>query len=249
MGPAQTARHVRRTYLNSSSLAITAHMLSWANHRYTTPKQLDRAKDRVINFTTHFPLTAAWGDGSRCAADGTLRDIYEDNLLAESHIRYHGKGGIAYHHIADTYVALFSTFIPCGVWEAVEIIEALLKNQSFIKPDTIHADTQGQSTVVFGLAYLLGIKLMPRIRNWKDLKFFRPSKEETYKNIDSLFSDIIDYTYVIYQLQKEGITFTREDLSRISPYMTGHIRRFGDIIIDLEQRLENIDIIRNIQLF
>jgi TnpA family transposase len=263
-------------------------------------------------------------------------------------------------------VALFSTFIPCGVWEAVEIIEALLKNQSLIKPDTVHADTQGQSTVVFGLSYLLGIKLMPRIRNWKDLKFFRPSKEERYKNIDSLFSDaidwdlikthwqdllqvvlsirggkisssvllrkltnysrknrlyqafqelgrvirtqflleyisnpklreiitattnkveayhalsdwihfgskimvasndpdemekaikynnligncvvlqnIIDYTHVIYQLKKEA-------LSRISPYMTAHIRRFGDIIIDLDQRLENIDMIKNIQLF
>jgi TnpA family transposase len=38
-----------------------------------------------------------------------------------------------------------------------------------IQPDTLHADTQGQSTPVFGLAHLLGIKLMPRIRNWKDL--------------------------------------------------------------------------------
>jgi len=30
---------------------------------------------------------------------------------------------------------------------------------------------------VFGLAHLLGIKLMPRIRNWKDLRFFRPTKD------------------------------------------------------------------------
>jgi len=89
-------------------------------------------------------------------------------------------------------MALFSTFIPCGVWEAVEIIEALLKNKSDIKPDTIHADTQGQSTVVFALAYLFGIKLMPRIRNWKDLKFFRPTKNSKYKHIDGLFNETID---------------------------------------------------------
>jgi TnpA family transposase len=87
-------------------------------------------------------------------------------------------------------------FIPCGVWEAVEIIEALLKNQSDIRPDTIHADTQGQSTVVFALAYLFGIKLMPRIRNWKDLKFFRPTKKSKYKHIDSLFSDTIDWELI-----------------------------------------------------
>ena len=43
----------------------------------------------------------------------------------------------------DTYIALFSHFIPCGVWEAVYILDELLKNTSDIQPDTIHADTQG----------------------------------------------------------------------------------------------------------
>jgi len=52
-----------------------------------------------------------------------------------------------------------------------------LKNTSDIQPDTLHADTQGQATPVFALAYLLGIKLMPRIRNWKELVFYRPSRD------------------------------------------------------------------------
>ena len=116
-------------------------MLSWINRRHVTTKQLDKAKDKIINYSQLFLLTTAWGDGKRCAADGTLRNVYEDNLFAESHFRYQLKGGIAYNHIADTYVALFSTFIPCGVWEAVEIIEALLKNESVIKPEIVHADT------------------------------------------------------------------------------------------------------------
>ena len=116
-----------------------------------------------------------------------------ENLLSEYHIRYGGYGGIAYHHVADSYVALFSHFIPCGTWEAVYIIEGLLKNFSDIQPDTIHADTQGQSTPVFALSYLLGIKLMPRIRNWKDLNFYRPDKNTVYKHIDSLFKDTIDW--------------------------------------------------------
>jgi TnpA family transposase len=42
---------------------------------------------------------------------------------------------------------------------------------------------QGQSITIFGLSALLGIQLMPRIRNWKDLKLFRPSKEEVYEHI------------------------------------------------------------------
>src|SRR5438128_559542 len=89
------------------------------------------------------------------------------------------------HHVADTYIALFSHFIPCGVWEAIYILEGLLKNTSEVQPTTIHGDTQAQSTPVFGLAHLLGIKPMPRIRNWKDLRFFRPSKDTRYRHIDN----------------------------------------------------------------
>lgn len=50
--------------------------------------------------------------------------------------------------------------------------------------------------MVFALAYLFGIKLMPRIRNWKDLKFFRPQKDVKYKHIDSLFTHSIDWSLI-----------------------------------------------------
>ena len=105
------------------------------------------------------------------------------------------KGGIAYNHIADTYVALFSSFIPCGVWEAIEIIEGLLKNDSDIQPRIVHSDTQGQSTVVFGVSALLGITLMPRICNWKDIIFYKPN-DEKYTHIDALFRGKIDWEII-----------------------------------------------------
>ena len=115
----------------------------------------------------------------------------ENNILAESHIRY---CGIAYRHISDTYIALFSHFIPCGVWEAVYIIEGLLRNDSDIQPDTIHAVTRRQSLPVFGLAALLGFDLLPRIRNWVDLNFYRPSADTGFEHIGSLFGDnVIDW--------------------------------------------------------
>jgi TnpA family transposase len=129
-----------------------------------------------------------WGTGKVVAADGSQIDTWENNLLAETSIRYGGYGGIAYRHVSDTYIALFSRFIPCGVWEAVYIIDGLLNNESDVQPDTIHADTQGQSLPVFGLATLLGFDLLPRIRNWRDLVFYRPEPGVRYKHIDSLFN-------------------------------------------------------------
>ena len=157
------------------------------NRRHVSLDKLNAALTDIINRYNVLNLPKLWGDGTSAAADGTKYELYEENLLSEYHIRYGGYGGIAYHHVADSYVALFSHFIPCGTWEAVYIIDGLLKNKSDIQPDTIHADTQGQSTPVFALAYLLGIKLMPRIRNWQDLTFYRPKKETVYQHIDLLF--------------------------------------------------------------
>jgi hypothetical protein len=66
--------------------------------------------------------------------------------------------------------------------ETVYIIEGLLRNESDIQPDTIHADTQDQSLPVSGLASLLGFELLPRIRNWHDLIFYRPDTRTRYQH-------------------------------------------------------------------
>jgi hypothetical protein len=39
-------------------------------------------------------------------------------------------------------------------------------------------------------------KLMPRIRNWKDLTFYRPEATTTYQHIDSLFKESIDWELI-----------------------------------------------------
>src|SRR3546814_11240311 len=105
------------------------------------------------------------------------------------HIRYGGYGGIGYYHVSDKYIALFSHFIPCGVHEAVYILDGLLANRSDIQPDTVHGDTQAQSFPVFGLAHLLGINLMPRLRQIKALVFYRPEPGGTYAHIQALIPE------------------------------------------------------------
>ncbi len=52
---------------------------------------------------------------------------------------------------------------PDNVHEAIYILDVLIRNQSTIKPTTIHADTHGQNLPVFERAYLLGVELMPCI--------------------------------------------------------------------------------------
>ncbi|BAQ63161.1 mobile element protein (plasmid) [Geminocystis sp. NIES-3708] len=188
LGPSQAEKHMREI--------ISSKLISFINRRHINTDSLNKAINDIINRYNVLDLPKVWGNGNVAAADGTKYDVREQNLLSEYHIRYGGYGGIAYHHVADKYIALFSHFIPCGTWEAVYIIEGLFENKSNIKPDTIHSDTQGQSTPVFALSYLLGIKLMPRIRNWKDLVFYRYDKNTVYQHIDSLFTDTINWQLI-----------------------------------------------------
>ncbi len=187
LGPSQTAR---------SMSDVDRRQIGWINQRHITEESLEQAITTIINGYNKFLLPTLWGSGESASADGTKWDMYEQNLLSEYHIRYGGYGGIGYYHVSDTYIALFSHFIPCGVWEAVYILDGLLKNKSDVQPDTVHSDTQGQNAPVFGLAYLLGIKLMPRIRNWKDMHLFRSGKEACYDHIDSLFTESINWKLI-----------------------------------------------------
>ncbi len=184
LGPSQTAKSVK---------GISRKQVAWLNLKHVTEDRLDKAIVKVINAYNRFALPHYWGSGKSASADGTKWNIYEKNLLSEYHIRYGGYGGIGYYHVSDKYIALFSHFIPCGVYEAIYILDGLIKNKSDIQPDTLHGDTHAQSTTVFGLAYLLGIDLMPRIRNIKDLTFFKSDKNDQYQHIGSLFRGSIDW--------------------------------------------------------
>lgn len=189
LGPNQAARHMAG--------AVSAHMLSFVNRRHVTVEKLEAAQRELIELYLQLDLPRAWGDGRTVAADGTQYDFYDQNLLAGYHFRYRKMGAVAYRHVANNYIAVFCHFIPPGIWEAVYVIEGLMKaGQLSVQADTVHSDTQGQSTTVFAFTHMLGIHLMPRIRNWKDLHFFRPSKKTRYQHIDSLFTETIDWKLI-----------------------------------------------------
>ena len=218
LGPTEVARHMR---------GVSAHDIYTAGNKHADANKIHRASADIIGAFAKLDVAGVWGDGRTAAADSSQIDTWEDNLLAESHIRYGGFGGLAYRLISDTYVALFSRFIPCGVWEAVYLLDLLLSNDSAIQPGSVHADTQGQSLPVFGLAALLGFELLPRIRNWHDLIFYRPGPRVRYRHIDSLFGDdAIDWDLLEKHwpdLLRTGISIREGRLSSVTL-----LRRLGN---------------------
>ena len=187
LGATQTALSIKN---------FTRKQLAWLNFHHVTESKITQAIEKVINKYNRFDLPHYWGGGDHASADGTKWNLYEENLVSEMSLRYGGYGGIGYYHVSDKYIALFSHFIPCGAWEAIYILDGITSNESDIKPSILHGDTQAQNFPVFALSYLLGIELMPRIRNIHDLTFYRPEKGKKYSNINSLFGEPIKWDLI-----------------------------------------------------
>ena len=185
LGPVQAARHLQGI--------VTAQMLSFANRKHVTVEKLEAARQELVEFYLQLDLPRVWGNGTMVGADGTQLDFYQIHLLVGHHFRYHQMGAVAYRHVADNYIAVFGHFVPPGVWEGIYVIEALQQAPLRIQADTVCSDTQGQSAAVFAFARMLGIRLLPRIRNGKDLKLYRPRARARYRHMDSLFSETVDW--------------------------------------------------------
>ena len=175
---------------------LDRRQIAFVNQRHVTEEALDAAIATVIDAYAGFNLPRHWGSGRSASADGTQWDLHPQSLMSEYHIRYGGYGGIGYYLVSDTYIALFSRFIACGAFEGHSILDFVGENRSVLQPDTVHADTHGQSAPIFGLAHLLGIQLMPRIRNWKDLHLYRPDRNVRYEHIDNLFTATVDWALI-----------------------------------------------------
>lgn len=118
LGPTQTER---------SLLKFTRKQIAWLFNHHVTEQKLIKVLRILINRYNLFGLPRHWGAGDSVSVDGTFWDMYKQNLLAAHHIRYGRYGGVGYYHVSDTYIALFSNFISCGVHEGVYLWMVLLR--------------------------------------------------------------------------------------------------------------------------
>lgn len=98
LGPTQTAKSLK---------GFSRKQVAMLNTKHITEDRLAKAIEKVVNAYNKFELPGYWGSGKRVGADGTMWNVYEQNLLSEYHIRYGGYGGIGYYHVSDKYIALF----------------------------------------------------------------------------------------------------------------------------------------------
>ena len=64
-----------------------------------------------------------------------------------------------------------------------------------------------------------------------------------------MLQNVIDISRIIQQLRMEGWSIHKEDLAKLSPYLTEHLKRFGDIVLNLNMNDRNVEKIRLKSLF
>ena len=180
LGPTQTER---------SLLKFTRKQIAWIFNHHITDIRLIQAIQVLINRYTTFMLPKHWGPGDSLSVDGTFWDMYTQNLLAAHHIRYGRYGGVGYYHVSDQYIALFSNFISCGAHESIYLLDGIVENDSDMQPNKVHGDSWAQSEVLFGLSSLMAILIMPRIKQFKHLNYYKASSKDHYENINEIFTE------------------------------------------------------------
>jgi hypothetical protein len=56
-----------------------------------------------------------------------------------------------------------------------------------------------------------------------------------------IFYNVCAMTKALHQMRKEGMRMDADTLARLSPYLTGHVNRFGEYQLDVKRQPPPID--------
>jgi TnpA family transposase len=184
--------------------------LQYIRRRYLTKEQLRSAITQVCNAIFEIRDPAVWGEGTTaCASDSKKFGAWDQNLMTEWHARYGGPGVMIYWHVDKNSVCIYSQLKACSSSEVAAMIEGVLRHDTEMDVEKQYVDTHGQSEVGFAFCYLLGFALLPRLKNLKKQRLYRPHKgePEKYANLQSILGRPINWE-IIEQQYDELIKFS-----------------------------------------
>ena len=123
-------------------------------------------------------------------------------------LRYGGPGVMIYWHVEKNSVCIYSQLKACSSSEVAAMIEGVLRHDTEMDVAQQYVDTHGQSEVGFAFCYLLGFALLPRLKNLKKQRLYRPHKgePEKYATLQPILTRPINWE-IIEQQYDELIKF------------------------------------------
>jgi len=167
--------------------------------KFINKENLRSAIGSVVNSIIDCKIQEIWGEGtSSCASDSKKFGAWDQNLMTEWHIRYRGRGVMIYWHVAKKSICIYSQLKSCSSSEVSSMIEGVLRHCTDMNIEKNYVDTHGQSEVGFAFCYLLGFKLMPRIKSIGSQKLYRPDigMSDNYANLQNILTRPINWDLI-----------------------------------------------------
>jgi TnpA family transposase len=184
--------------------------LYYVYQRYLHKDALRQAIAAIVNDTFRIRHSYIWGEGTTaCASDARKFAAWDQNLLTEWHIRYHGRGVMVYWHVERNSACIYSQLKSCSSSEVAAMIEGVLRHCTDMEIEKNYVDTRGQSEVGFAFCHLLGFQLLPRLKGIGRQRLYRPYKgnPKAYPNLQLILTRPINWE-LIQQHYDEMIKYT-----------------------------------------
>jgi len=176
--------------------------LQYIRRRYIHKESLRAAIARVCNAIFASRHAHLWGEGTTaCASDSKKFGAWDQNLMTEWHARYGGRGVMIYWHVEKNSVCIYSQLKACSSSEVAAMLEGVLRHETEMEVEKNYVDTHGQSEVGFAFCYLLRFQLLPRLKNLRKQKLYRPNKGETerFSHLQSILTRPIQWELIEQQ--------------------------------------------------
>jgi TnpA family transposase len=179
-------------------------------HRFIHKEALRSATALVTNAILAMRDQRIWGEaGTACASDSTKVGAWDQNLMAEWHVRYQGRGVMIYWHMERQATCIYSQLKRCSSSEVSAMIEGVLRHCTDMNIQRHYVDSHGQSEVAFAFCHLLGFELSPRLKAIARQKLYLPDAElrGLLDNLTPILSRVIDWALIERQYD-EMIKYT-----------------------------------------
>ncbi len=169
----------------NASGQVSHAQLSWANSWYLRTETYSDALARIIDAHHALPFARVWGSAERTSSDGQF--FPSGRSSGQANPKYGVDPGLKiYSFLSGQYGSFDAKVIGATTGEAPFVLDGLVGNAAQFNPLVHYVDTGGVSDHVFALFHLLGLMLVPRLRDFPDRRlacFGKPGRWNTLSPI------------------------------------------------------------------
>jgi TnpA family transposase len=170
----------------SGSPDVEYNELRHVKTHFLTKSNMRNAIAEIVNSVFKLRDISIWGDATTyCGSDSKKFGIWDQNLIAEWHARYRGRGVMIYWHVEKNSVCIYSQLKTCSSSEVASMMTGVLNHCTDMNIKGNYVDSHGQSEIGFAFSHMLNFDLLPRLKSIHSQKLYLVDKGD-YRKLGNL---------------------------------------------------------------